>query len=72
MLYEVITVIDKTMLQDLAKERARVVAELFTKSLALAPERVSVAKKLIVNSDKEIQGNRVLFTIGTVENRSEK
>ena len=65
-------VIDKTMLQELARERARVVAELFTQSLSLAPERVSVSQKLTLNNNKEIQGNRVFFTINTVESTSGK
>lgn len=57
-------VIDKTMLQNLAKERAKIVAELFIESLSLPPERVSVAKKMVMTDDTENPGNRVLFAIG--------
>jgi len=57
-------VIDKAMLQNLARERARIVAELFTEQLAVAPERITAARKVVVNEDEKNQGNRVLFTIG--------
>lgn len=57
-------VIDKAMLRNLATERARVIVELFTKQLAVAPERISTAKKPVINSETGVQGNRVLFTVG--------
>lgn len=57
--------IDKAMLRNLATERARVIVEFFTKQLSIAPERVSTAKKPVIHNEKEVQGNRVLFTVGT-------
>ena len=55
--------IDKTMLQELAKERARIVHELMTESLSVAPERITLAKKVHINNDEKVEGNSVLFTI---------
>jgi len=60
------------MLQNLARERARIVAELFTEQLAVAPERITVARKVVVNEDEKNQGNRVLFTIGTASQSTGK
>lgn len=55
--------IDKTMLQELAKERARIVHELMIESLSVAPERITPAKRVHINNDAKMEGNSVLFTI---------
>ncbi len=54
-------VIDDSMLEDLARERAARVQALLTEKLALDPARIVVSQELKVTSDNGSPGNRTLI-----------
>ncbi len=56
-------VIDDSMLEDLAMERAARVQALLTEKLALDPARIVVSQELKLTSDKSSPGNRTLIDL---------